>query len=287
MSVHMYRQIQRNLQLLAVSIVLGGVCGAQTTNLPANSVPDLRHYFEDLVQQYEPSRFPPEQALRVAKRIASLTSGQISELLPAVFDALSHPNQRVQTYAAEALVAISHHGDSAALLSSRISEISRLLDSSDEELQNGAVVILSRLRPTPPQSILKPLVTFLSRSDRSPRAQVSAIWTLVRIAPTDVEVEAEVNRYMAKPLQMEEKIDILHALGIPSVALSRPLMEKVIAALEDPEPAVRKTAIASVARIGPVAINLAKPQLQAIAKRSTEDRDVRQSAEVALQSVAK
>jgi hypothetical protein len=122
---------------LLVMVVAALVSYLHSQAIPsAQTPPPLQDFFQNLVSHYEASKLPTyEDLLNVTDQIAGMRSEEISSVLPAMFVALTHPDDNVKLDAAFALVVIARRPDSAVLLRKYVNAISDLFDSGDSRLQ--------------------------------------------------------------------------------------------------------------------------------------------------------
>jgi HEAT repeat protein len=128
------------------------------------------------------------------------------------------------------------------------------------------------------------LLTFLKRTDRDPRAQGSAVFALIRIAPDKPEVVAAIEEFLSRPLDSSSRIGALNALGIPSVKDVH-LIAIVIASLDDSDYGVRYTAVQVLRRIGQHAVLQGQSRLQELAGDPAQPADIRAAAREALRTI--
>lgn len=247
--------------------------------------PTLEAFFNGVLQN--PSSLPEFEKLhRLTVNIGNIRSQEIVQGLPSVFAALEYQDERVKAYACAALFAIAQRPDGAKLLRSHIDEIGRdLLDSPYESIRAGEVTVLTSLKPVPPPEVVPILLTLLKRHDASTQAQGSGIiFELLHIAPENQEVIAAIQEFTSRPLNTKSRIDVLNALGNPSVKDAQ-LIESVATCLDDPDAGVRLTAIQALTRIGIRALRLAEADLIRLTVDPKQPTDVQSSAKQALQQL--
>ena len=253
---------------------------AQST-FSAQPLPSLDNFFETLVQHYDPSSLPKyDDVLKVVDQIPGTRAEAITKAIPAIFRALSHPDENVATDAAFALTVICYRPDCGMLLKDRIREISTMFDSLNPRLQGIPAVIFSNMKPLPPEG-LRALVSFLRRTDRDQVAQAGAVFALVRLAPDKPEVMAAIQEFLSRPLDSNSRVGALNALGTPGVNDTH-LIAMVISSLDDADHGVRLTAIRALTRMGPNALPQAQVRLQQLAEDHTQPADIRAAAKEAL-----
>ena len=243
--------------------------------------PSLEVFFQTVLRN--PSTLPKLEDLHtLTESVASTRPEDVTRALPAVFAALNYQDETVKAYACAALFAIAGRPDGAELLKSHIDAIGHdLLTSPFANIQAGEVVILGRVKPTPPESVTS-LSTFVKQPDRDANAQSGAIFELVRIAPENPEVAAAIQEFLSRPMGSNTKIGILNALGNPGIKDVQ-LIAAVTASLDDPDENIRSTAIQALMRIGKQALQQAEPALQRLANDPNQPADVRAAAKDALQ----
>jgi HEAT repeat protein len=210
---------------LLVMVVAALVSYLHSQAIPsAQTPPPLQDFFQNLVSHYEASKLPTyEDLLNVTDQIAGMRSEEISSVLPAMFVALTHPDDNVKLDAAFALVVIARRPDSAVLLRKYVNAISDLFDSGDSRLQATPSLIFLNLKPAPPE-IAPPLVEFLQRKDRDPGAQASAITPLLIVAPENLEAIDAVTTFLSRPLNSEAKIAACNGLSNPRLSIARVIL---------------------------------------------------------------
>jgi len=271
---------------VAFSIIVAvPVCRVDAQSGQRAPVPSLQQFFQRLVNDYDPSSLPKyEDVLKVVDQISHARPEDITKALPAILTALAHPDDNLKRDAALAFFAISQRPDSAALLKDQIKRISLMFDLSDPQLQGVPTVIFLNLKPVPPPEVLPYLLTFLKRTDRDPRAQGSAVFALIRIAPDKPEVVAAIEEFLSRPLDSSSRIGALNALGIPSVKDVH-LIAIVIASLDDSDYGVRYTAVQVLRRIGQHAVLQGQSRLQELAGDPAQPADIRAAAREALRTI--
>lgn len=200
----------------------------------AQSPSSLEEFFNTVLRN--PSTLPKFDDLhRVTAGIADARPQDIRRALPAISTALAQNNEQVKAPACTALFAIAGRSDGAELLKTRIGTIGEdLLTSPFENIQAGEVVILGRLRPTPPK-VVPLLLTFVKQADRNSNVQGGAIFELVQIAPENPEVIAAIEDYLSRQLDSSARIGVLNALGNPNVKDTQ-LIAMIGASMNDPTP---------------------------------------------------
>jgi HEAT repeat protein len=248
--------------------------------------PSIQAFFQTLVDHYDPASMPTEENfMRVIHQIDGARPEEITKALPAIFAALAHPDETVKHLAGTALFGIARRPDGAALLKSHINDMGRvLLTSPNPETRAGLELILGTLNPAPPE-VLPVFLAFLKQTDADVQAQQGGvIFHLVQIVPDNPEVIAAVQEFLSRPLDSQNRIGTLNALGNPAIKDSR-IIAAVTASLDDPDPGVRSTAIQSLGRIGPQALQQAEPMLQRLAADNNQPADVTATAKEALQRI--
>jgi HEAT repeat protein len=247
--------------------------------------PTIQSFYQALVDHYDPSSLPSFDYLqRVIGQIAGARPDEITKALPAIFAAVVHQDVIVSAYADSALYAIALRPDSAALLKTHIDALGHhLLASQNPDGQNAEIVILGTLQPKPPPEVVPIFLTFLKRTDGNANAQGSGvIFELVQFAPDDPEVISATKEFLSRPLDTNTRINVLNALGNRSVKDPH-IVAVVIASLDDPDPAVRDTAIQVLTRMEPHALQQAEPALQRLANDKNQPANVVVDAKMALQ----
>ncbi len=271
------------LLLLMAEVPRHSVCAQSNPN--SKSVPSLQAFFQGLVDRYNPSSLPKyEDVLKVIDQIQTARADDIVRGLPAVFTALAHPDVSVKVDAAFALWAISRRGDGTGLLAKRIPDIAGVLNESDGRLQGFALAVFENFRPPPVREILPALLAFLNRTDRDSRQQAAAVWYLARNVPDNAEEVVAILDFLSRPLDREARIDALNALGTPQVKNPN-IIDRVIASLDDPDPAIRFTAADVLPRMGPHTLLLAKPTLERLAADPDQPADVKDEVKKALEQI--
>ncbi len=278
------RSVLANLAWLLV-VVATFWAGPVRGQVYGDPVPKLRDFYQKLVEHYDPSAVPTEgQAMAVTMPVIGLPRADISDALPSIFAALAHPDDRVKMDACAALGAISIRPDSAALLRTYVKPIGDLLASPNERLQRVGVAILSFLKPSPPPEAAAPMLAFLKRTDADQRVQGGAVGFMVRYAPDSPENVEAVLDFLDRPLGGEARIQSLIALGTPQVKNPN-IIDRVIASLDDRDPAIRFTAADVVPRMGRNTLLLAQPKLERLAADPNEAGNVRDEARKALDQI--
>lgn len=236
--------------------------GGQKTFAQDRAVPSLEEFYRRLVGSDDPSSLPAQaDELKVTDQIAGARPEDVLNALPAIFAVLAHRDVNVQLYGASALFRISRRPDGGQLLKGYVATIADLLNESDRRLQATALYVFANFRPPPVAEILPSVSAFLKREDRDPRAQADAALYLVNHALDHPEAIAAIQSFMSRPMDAQARIGALNALGNPRVRDSR-LIDSVIASLDDPDLAVRLTAVQTLIRVGPHALQRAGPTLQ-------------------------
>jgi HEAT repeat protein len=260
-------------------------CAHDPLNPNAKATPSLREFYQGLVEHYDPSALPTdEERMRVMHQVQAAPADEISAALPAIFAALAHQDDRVKLDACAALIAISLRSDSAALLTTHINRIGDLLTSQDERLQWSGLEILGYLKPLPPPEAVGPMLAFLKRTDANQRAQGGAVGFLVSFAPDRPESVKAVLDFLDRPLERDGRIQALNALGTTKVKDPN-IIDRVIAALDDRDPAVRFTAADVLPRMGQQTLLLAQPKLERLAADPNEVGNVKDEARKALDQI--
>lgn len=183
--------------------------------------------------------------------------------------------------ASAALFAVAGRPDGGTLLNGHIDAIGHdLLTVQDERLQNGEIMILGRIRPTPPQ-VVPLLLKFLKQADRGDNAKAGAVVELIRIAPDNDEAATEILQFLSQPLAGEARIGVLNALGNPKVHNPR-LVSAVISYINSPDEDIRSTAVQATGRIGKTTVEQAEPLLRKLGADPSQPPEIRQQAKQTL-----
>jgi len=257
---------------------------ALSTALSAQTTTSLQVVFQRLVQNYgTPGQPKPEEILNVEKGIANMSPAAVRSALPSVKVALDARNDQLQLAAGSALFAISRRSDSADLLSPYIDDICQLFYSPNRGVTYYAALIVLNLRPAPPPEVV-PLILASLDQPNSSETQISAVGTLVRLAPENPDVIAAILKFMSRPLDHDTRIAALNAIHTSRVN-DPGVRDAVIHALNDPYPGVKLAAISTLERMGPGAVSRAKSLLQNIARGPNEPVRVRAAARDALKGI--
>ncbi len=270
--------------MIIVALAIAMTCvEAQQTSAAAQ--PSLQRYFADLVQNYNPESTPTfDDLLKVQDRIGSMQPAEISAAMPSILTALTHPDDTIKSYALAALFALGLRPDSAALLKDYIKPIADFMNNSTNgRLEGASTQILGMLKPQPPPEVEQVLLAFLRSTDRDLRAQSSAIFFLVRIAPDDIEVIDATKEFLSRPLTREAREGALNAISSAYIRNTR-LIAVFIDALTDPDSDVRLTAVQGLQRIGRDAVQQAEPALRELMTRPEEPPEVKAAADEAVKS---
>jgi hypothetical protein len=267
----------------AILVTFAGAVGFHWTIhtlVGVQASPPLEAFFERVLQN--PSALPKfEELLEMSDGIATMRPDAISHSLPTILTALSHQDKEVKAYACSALFAIAGRSDGAKLLRSHINAIGQdLLTNPFQNIQAGEIGILGRIRPPLPEGVVL-LLSFLKQTDRFPNAQGGAIFELLHMAPEKPEVVTAIQEFLSRPLDSTTRIGILNALGNP-VVKDPQIIAFVLAALDDPDPGVRSTAIQAAMRIGKPALQAGETILTRLAADSTQSAEIQNYAKQAL-----
>ncbi len=272
--------------LLAAALCMHAQLPAPQAENPSQSTVSIRVFFQKLIEN--PSPLPRhEELLRVTDQMAVAPEAEITNALPAIFAALSHPNDEVKIYAAAALFEVSRRADSAKLLRSYIRPISGLFDCEDARLQGTPALIFVNLRPEPPPEVVQPLLMYIKRTDRDANAQAGALGALAELAPENPEVLEAVRAILRRPLDSKARINTLNALGGKPRLRDSQIVALVARSLDDPDQWVRFTAAQTLQRMGEDAVRQAEPALQKVILRGDEAPEVKDAAREALKTIGR
>lgn len=250
--------------VLVAALTLSSRLGAAASGQGSLSI---REFFQGLVEHYGTSPMPrSEDVGRLGDRIDTARREEISDALPSIFVALGHKDATVRAIAALALVAISVRPDRADLLTKYFRRISDLLTSPDQRLPGFAVTILASLRPQAPPEVVPLLLAYLKRTDLDPKSQLGALDYLLRGTSNGLGA-ATAEEFLARPLDKQSRIAALNALA-NSRSLDSRIIDLEIKSLGDADFDVRWTAFQCLTRMGPAAIQRARPAMQNIVDES-------------------
>jgi HEAT repeat protein len=250
-------------------------CRAQLTRR------DVQQFYSSRASDAEPKRYVDGDPVQYAQKLELLPDSEVLQLIPTLLKLLRVNDHQVRSDGLLAFFSIGQRTDGADILRPYLGEIGELLKLNDPTLPRATATFMSSIHPSPPKEVIGPLLEFLARTDASPEAQAAAIFTLVRLAPQDPYVIADVKAFAVRTFSSSEREAMLNALGSPEVK-DVSLREVAYAALTDKDPGVRLTAVQSISRMGGDAVAQVKTRLTEMANSPTEPENVRTAARDAL-----
>lgn len=263
----------RYQSVLLAPLMLGMIacCSAQTTT--------TQQYFEDLNADNVALRSQAD-LLGATDQIASMTPAAVRSTLPAIFNAVKLDGD-AGIQAAFAVTVVAERKDSGDLLADRIPEIAAMLNRKDPRFKTVAALVFVCMKPVPKEKVVPILSSFILRGAAAPADKIAPAGALIAIAPTAAETEQSLLYLLGLPVDTESRTRLLNAAGTGQVK-SEKIIEAVARSLSDSNEDILLTAIQSIARMGPVAVERCWGVLSKLAMDPDQPEPVRRLAQDAL-----
>ena len=268
--------VKRLLNTCCCLLSLAVVAAAQAPN--ENRLTSL---FAEIKQNRGVSPQIEKRLQGVMESVPSMSMEQVSSAMPAIRAALAADDEHVQAIAAAACFAVIRRPDGTQLLARDLPAIASLFESPSQRVGYLAGLTLSNAKTKPSAEVLSRIVAVISQRSRNAAGRIPALATAVALAPTDPAVVDATTAFMVEPMDAPTKTAVLSAIRSSRIDAA-PLRLEVAAWLQDSDPNVKLGAISVLTRMGPAAVNVARFELQRLAERESERRDVRGSAAEAL-----
>ena len=223
-----------------------------------------------------------EALLAITDTVSSTNAKDLKLVVPLLSAALKREKDQVAIEAEFVIHAIALRPDGGLLLRSLIPETGNLLDSDDERLSGGAVVILTYLTTANSDLTIPIMLKHLTGPAKPSLVKADIVAALLQFKKDDQQVLQAIGAFLRINLNPEVQIATLNALGRHHV-VAPALDEFVIRSLTDPNKNVRIAAIYAAHEMPSEVARQVAPKLTNMATDPSEDPEVRDLANKALQ----
>ncbi|MBC7926909.1 MAG: hypothetical protein H7039_14750 [Bryobacteraceae bacterium] len=254
--------------LAVFGLVIRGMAAAQGLLSPAD-------FLRELMQ--DDKRMPQmEEGVRIMDQIAVMTPGEVRALLPVVFETFNATREIVKLEGALALHAVAMRQDGPVLLGPRQQEVLGLLRQKELRIKLAGIVIAEKMQV--PSAIAVPVLLQLLNDPAQPdQIKPAAIASVARIGPLTPQTAQVVASFLGRATDAGVKIDALNGLASTPRDDNRQI-QLVLLGLSDNDAAVRAATISLLRRLGPKALDMARPALAQLADSPSESETIRKAA---------
>jgi hypothetical protein len=251
----------------------------------------LATLYENIISDYANGTAPPKlvDVTNYLDKVPDMGVGEIKSALPWIQRAVESPRLEVKSYGQLGLFAINQRPDSASLIGYLVPIVAEDLENQDKHASRGAVLVLSGMRPKPPEAAISHLMSGLQSEEKlqsDPKWGAGIVYALVQVDPNRNDIARAVDAYMKSKMKTDsQRVDTLNALATKPVQDSRliaDIAENLTAGSED----VRISAIHALVRSGTPGIEAARPQLERMAGAGEPSDRVRAAAKQAIESAS-
>jgi HEAT repeat protein len=244
------------------------------------SVETLAGLYQGIISDYANGKAPRlVDVTNLLDKVPEMDAKDIESALPLIEEAIQSTRLEVRSYGELGMFAISQRSDSAQLIGHLAPVVARNLQDPDVHIRKGAVLVLSGMRPKPPEEAISYLLSALQFDHE---LGPGIVYGLVQIDPNRTDIAHAIDVYMKTNMATrDQRVDTLNALASRQVT-DRRLISDMATNFSDESEDVRLSAIRAIVRSGPAGVEASKQQLRRLAGPDEPSENVRDEAQRAL-----
>lgn len=242
--------------------------------------PGIEPYFKALLSGQ--ARRADESGARLQAAVKVARPEEITATLPLIFAAMSSEDWSVSIEGSSGLDAVSKRPDGAALLTPSLPKIYEMLATNKSN--QFAVVVLDHLRPAPPEAV-RIVAEYMGRCAPNDPVQQWATQFVIGNAHGDDRLLDAITNLASQRLDQGLRYRLLDLITYYFKGNER-LLGVMGASLTDPDPVIRARAAYNLGRIDREYLERYKLDLQRMAADSSEPKQVKDAADLALRVLA-
>ncbi len=244
----------------------------------------LAQLYQDILTRDDNGTLPKlEDITPTLGKVEGMDASEIKGALPWVERALNSDNLEVQKYGELGLWAVARRADSASLLADLTPLLIRKMHHPDLYIDRGAFMVLSSMRPAPPESVIDEFIHDLqSDSDLNPAIVFGLLTTDFNSKRQDIAqaIQGYLHRSTLTTQQRIETLNAIAVRGSKDDALLRAVTTNLSLQNED----VKISAMRALKRSGEKGMAVGREQIEQIAASPTASERLRKEAHEALQT---